>query len=295
MDAKFRAFQLDTNGSLFSFYKDNHYCLIEAKTPKGGIDVLLEDLRFHGKTRIDTLHITSWDIDHCDYASIIPILNKLRPDHIELPSYEPTSDEGQLCKSTILGYDLVHEKYKPNVKVLSKEYISSLSQASSRQANNVVYHSSYDSEKKNDMSLIKLFRSNGFNVLSLGDCESQHISNTLLATGDIIRTEVDILILPHHGADNGFITGTFLDAIKPHLAVCSSNHGNQYDHPNQAIRSLLSSRSIPLFTTKRGDVLAYHRKAQTQTRAVNLIANNEEKSSQVSFTPKRFKGNPINN
>jgi competence protein ComEC len=285
LETKFRAFQLDTAGSLFSFYKSGQYTLIEAKIPKSGIDSIIGDLNYHRKTRIDTLHITSWDTDHCSYGDLIQILNKLRPSLIEIPSYEPDSDTGKLCKKTIEGYDDIIQKYKPNVRIMSKDYISNLANATPLHTNNVVYHSHYNSDKKNDMSLIKLFRSNGFNVLSLGDCESQEIANYLLNTG-FIQTEVDLLILPHHGADNGFLTGEFLDKVKPKLAVCSSNNGNQYDHPKTNIRALFSTRNIPLMTTKRGDIIVIHEKDNTHSRAINLISNNEDKEPEVRFKPK---------
>lgn len=286
LETKFRAFQLETAGSLFSYYKSDYYTLIEARLPKGGIEEIIKDLKFHGKERIGTLHITSWDVDHCNYEDLIQILNKLRPNIIEVPSYEPTTDTGKLCKSTIEGYDDVHQRYKPNVKVISKEYISSLNNGTPFHTNDIVYHSQYGSDNKNDMSLIRLYRSNGFNVLSLGDCESQDIASYLLSTG-FITTEVDVLILPHHGADNGFVTGDFLDKVKPKIAVCSSNHGNQYDHPKPNIRALFSARNIPLMTTKRGDVIVIHEKDKTEARALNLVSNNEEKESDIHFTPKR--------
>jgi competence protein ComEC len=286
LETKFRAFQLDTAGSLFSFYKADYYTLIEARIPKAGIEAIIEDLKFHGKERIETLHITSWDTDHCSYGDLIQILNKLRPGVIEIPSYEPDSDTGKLCKKTIEGYDDIHQKYKPNVKIISKDYISKLPNATSFHTNDVVYHSHYDSDNKNDMSLIRLFRSNGFNVLSLGDCESQDIANYLLRTG-FITTEVDLLILPHHGADNGFITGDFLDKVKPKLAVCSSNTGNQYDHPRPNIRALFSNRNIPLMTTKRGDVIVLHEKEKKQSIAINFIGDSETIERKEHFIPKR--------
>jgi competence protein ComEC len=287
MVTKFRAFQLDSEGSLFSYFKPNQYFLIEARLPKGGLDVLREDLKYHGKTHVDVLHITSWDVDHCKYDDLVQILNHLRPNTIEIPSYLPESDTGKLCRRTLIGYDDIHQQYKPNVKVMSKEYISNLSNAQTGGSNNVVYHSTYDSDNKNDMSLIKLFRSEGFNVLSLGDCESQEIANYLLRAG-FITSEVDVLILPHHGADNGFLTGDFLDKVKPRIAVCSSNTGNQYEHPKPNIRALLSTRNIPLMTTKRGDVIVLHEENTTSSRALNLIGNNEEKEADITFTPKRF-------
>lgn len=46
---------------------------------------------------------------------------------------------------------------------------------------------------------------------------------------DILRNEVDILILAHHGADNGFTTPEFLQTLSPRLAICTSDYGNQYN------------------------------------------------------------------
>lgn len=287
METKFRAFQLDSEGSLFSYYKPNQYYLIEARLPKGGLSVLKKDLEFHGKSQVDVLHITSWDVDHCRYDELIQILNHLRPNIIEIPSYLPESDNGRLCRKTLIGYEDIHQQYTPNVRVMSKDYISKLENAQVRGSKNVVYHSKYESQNKNDMSLIKLFRSEGFNVLSLGDCESQEISNYLLRAG-FITSEVDVLILPHHGADNGFLTGEFLDKVSPRIAVCSSNTGNQYEHPKANIRALLSARGIPLMTTKRGDVIVVHEKNTTKSIAVNLLNNNEDKVPDTLFTPKRF-------
>ncbi|MFN8776591.1 MAG: hypothetical protein ACK5XV_07480 [Flavobacteriales bacterium] len=287
METKFRAFQLDSEGSLFSYYKPHQYVLIEARIPKGGLDLLKVDLEFHGKSRVDILHITSWDVDHCKYEDLVQILNHLRPNIIEIPSYLPDSDTGKLCRATLIGYDDIHQQYTPNIRVMSRDFISTLENAQVRDTSNVVYHSTYDNQNKNDMSLIQLFRSEGFNVLSLGDCESQDIANYLLRDV-LVTSEVDILILPHHGADNGFLTGEFLDKVSPRIAVCSSNTGNQYEHPKANIRALLSSREIPLMTTKRGDVIVFHEKNASKSRALNLISDNEDKLPDTLFTPKRF-------
>lgn len=289
---KFRAFQLDTPGSLFSFYKKNIYTLIEARLPKGttqqeSIELLRNDLSFHNKTEIDTLHITSWDSDHCTYNDLVQIINQFRPQTIEIPSYYPESDDGKLCRSLIMKYDAIHQKYAYNVKVISKDYINSLTEGKENETNDIVYHSLYQSENKNDMSLIRLFRSLGFNVLSLGDCESSDIAERLMA-GTIIKNEVDVLILAHHGADNGFTTAKLMDTLNPKIAICSSNYDNQYDHPRQEIRDILSQRNIPLMTTKRGDVIIYQLENMNTSVAVNMAGNNEIEESREGFIPKRF-------
>jgi len=287
---KFRAFQLETDGSLFSNYKNNVYTLIEARLPKGGLESLVDDLEIHSKQKIDVLHITSWDNDHCNYDDLIEILNQLRPEKIEIPSYLPESDMGKLCRKTISGYDRIHQERVINVQMIDQKFIRGLSQAREKSTNNILYEGDYLSLKKNDWSLIKLFRSLGFNVLSLGDCESSIVSDRLKKSS-ILCEELDVLILPHHGADNGFITGEFLDAVKPKIAICSSNNCNQYDHPRQNIRNLLSARGIPLMTTKRGDVIVGQFESQNFAEAYSYQGDNYEVHKQVRFNPKRYLSN----
>jgi len=284
---KLRAFQLDTDGSSFSFYKNNHYTLIEARIPKGGIGVLQHDLKIHYKTTIDALHITSWDTDHCNFDDLVQILNHFRPELIEVPDYEPESDLGKLSKDTLMKYDHIHQKNIHNVKVISKKYIQSLQTALPKETNNIVMESMYESTCKNDMSLIKLFRSAGFNVLSLGDCESSETAERLMKYA-LVNSEVDVLILPHHGANNGFISPEFLKKVNPKLAICSANHSNQYDHPKQEVRQMLFDAGIKLYTTKTGDVIITHTEGEEISKAINLMADNNSISSNFSFRPKKF-------
>jgi competence protein ComEC len=287
MKTRFRAYQLDSEGSLFSHYKPNCFTLIEARLPKEGIDVLRIELAECGKSRVDCLHITSWDQDHCKYADLIQILNKFRPNVIEYPDYAPDTDNGKLSKKTIESYDDVHEKYTPNCRPFNKTYFDSLTTAPKLGTNNIVYRPEFKAENSNDKSLIKLFRSNGFNVVSLGDLESSTIAERLAAC-EMFYEEIDVLILPHHGADNGFITGDFLDKINPKMAICSSNYDNQYDHPRDTIRSLLSNREIKLMTTKRGDIIITHSDSVTSSNAWNFVKNNEDLEEKFTFYPKRY-------
>jgi len=105
----------------------------------------------------------------------------------------PESDMGKLCRQILLKYDDIHQKHILNVKIVTKEYIQGLTVAPSLGSNDVVYQSAYDSNCKNDMSLLRLFRSEGFNVLSLGDCESVAFADRL-STYSTIKEEVDVLI-----------------------------------------------------------------------------------------------------
>jgi competence protein ComEC len=236
---------------------DGTYTLLEARLPIGGIDALIQDLKFHGKEQLDVLHITSWDVDHCDQIELGQILNNLRPNRIEVPGYEPDSEEGKSCRRILLHYDDIHQRRVHNTIEITPAYLATLKIASGWDTTNVLFSTDPSAPCKNDRSLIQLFRSSSFSVLSLGDRESSDIGQRLMRT-DIFKTEVDVLILPHHGADNGFITDEFLKTIKPQVAVATSNRGNEYDHPRPEIRSLLANNGIPLMTSKDGDDYVYH-------------------------------------
>ncbi len=163
------------------------------------------------------------------------------PIRVEYPGYEPSTECGKACKVAI-------EKYCAKVAdrkgvAITPTYIKSLNPSAHYGYRDVVYHPKTLVEKANDNSTVKLFRTGCFNVLSLGDVESEGIA-ALLKACKTACNEIDILILPHHGADNGFLTGDLLDELKPKLAVCAANNSNQYGHPAPMIRALLNSRGI---------------------------------------------------
>ena len=120
-------------------------------------------------------------------------------------------------------------------------------------------------------------------MLSLGDCEDPAIARRLINSR--IANETDVMILAHHGADNGFTTRELIDAIRPNIAICSSNYDNQFEHPNQSIRDLLYYSGITLFTTKTGDVIIECNEDNI-VRAYNLSADSTQISSVKKFHPK---------
>lgn len=286
---RFRAYQLDSAGSLFSYFLPGRFTLIEARLPKGGIEVLKSEMTECGVQSIDTLHVTSWDTDHMNFDDLTAILNQLRPNKIEAPAYTPESDGAKLCKKILDGYDDIHSKYVKNVQYYTREWIESLSAGTARGTNDIVYKSDFDGDNKNDKSLIKLFRSNGFNVASFGDCESRSISDRLTFNNSFMCTEMDIMILAHHGANNGFTNKDFLSATRPVFVVCSSNYDNQYEHPKEEIKEMLYELGISIFTTKTGDVVVYQESGTDKAIVYNLISDNTQVSSKKQFIPKRFR------
>lgn len=275
---RFRAYQLGSAGSSFSYCSGDKFVLIEGRYCEGNEASIEQELRICGLEQISTLHITSWDQDHCSPAQLEQILEKLKPVKVEYPGYLPHTDCGKDSLAIIKAYKV--KKATPTVISVTPEYIDSLDSASSYGYRNIIYWPKrVDSENANNNSTVKQFRSGCFNVLSLGDVESTQISSYLRRTRTI-NSEVDVMIMAHHGADNGFITSTFLKTVSPTLAIATSNYGNQFNHPKPEIRDLLHKRNVRLFTTKTGDVIVNSIGNHAgQFEVVNLKAGSTEVSS----------------
>jgi competence protein ComEC len=98
------------------------------------------------------------------------------------------------------------------------------------------------------------------------------------------------MILAHHGAHNGFTNDKLIKALKPSLAICSSNYGSTYDHPRQEVKDILHSNGVRLMTTKTGDIIVSSEGNHTgKFQATNLRSNSAEISSKQSFSAKKAK------
>lgn len=72
-----------------------------------------------------------------------------------------------------------------------------------------LYHPRWlDEQCANNNSTVKFFRRGSFNLLSLGDVECQNVS-AYLRRCEHLKRETDLMILAHHGADNGFTNKPF--------------------------------------------------------------------------------------
>jgi competence protein ComEC len=130
--------------------------------------------------------------------------------------------------------------------------------------------------------------------LSLGDVESSSIASRL-SKQKTIQKETDVMILAHHGADNGFTTSNFLKRTKPLVAIATSNYDNQFDHPKQNIRYLLHKYKIDLFTTKTGDIIIEStNKHNGHFKVTNLITGSTKVSSTKYYKSRKNKRLNVN-
>lgn len=287
---RFRAYQIGSPGSSFSYFDGSDFTLTEARITDLNRPRILEEMKECGVSKITTLHITSWDKDHCAVSDLDEILSSFFPKRVEYPGYSPHTDTGVECLKIIKDYKARNAKNQ--VVRIDPPHIDSLDSAKEFGYRNVLYWPrSINPSNSNDNSTVKLFRTGCFNVLSLGDLEDESIARKL-KNATAIRNETDVLILAHHGADNGFTTEKFLKTIKPSIAICLSDFGNKYDHPRQEIRDLLWELKTKLYTTKTGDIIIQSVDPHLDEFSVtNLIADSERESQgkdkQILYTSKK--------
>lgn len=274
---RFRAYQLTTKGSSFSYWDGTNFTLGEARYNQDNKNSIWHELKVCGMQRITTLHITSWDSDHCSSTELIQILLELKPIVIEYPGYEIHSEiQNQVdCLRIIENYIKLDGNNPKVLKAnkLDSSYISTLPSATSWDYKNILFNNKKDYPEPNNNSSIKLFKSGCFSVLSLGDLEKREISDWLTKFS-VIQNEVDILIMAHHGSDNGFTTNEFLNTINPKAAICLCDYGNQYSHPSKSVLGLLQTRGIEYYSTKSGDIIIESiNNHTTQYKLWNFISN----------------------
>lgn len=290
---RFRAYRLGAAGSSFSYYADGCFKVIEGRLTDISEPQLLREMAICNVSRASCLHITSWDQDHCAPGELQRLLQLTKPATIECPGYEPQTDCAKQCQNVIRAYRLgAAAERSVAVKYITPEFICGLGSASDVAFSDIFYHPRVLSgDNCNDNSTVKLLRSGIFNVLSLGDLENPSLAKSL-ARQRILKSETDVMILAHHGADNGFTDRDFLRAVRPRIAICSSNRENQHDHPRDEIRRLLQDEEIPLCTTKGGDVIVESlpdEKGGHTGRCLvkDLMADSEEIREAHRFTSKK--------
>jgi len=279
IQTRFRAYQLGSAGASFSYFSGDKFVLIEARYTETNAASIEAEMRACGVETISTLHITSWDQDHCSPSQLEEIIERFSPKKIQYPGYVPHTSSGKSSLAIIEAYKT--QATKPRVVGITPEYIERLDEAPSYGYRDILYWpKEIDPDNANNNSTVKQFRSGSFNVLSLGDVESTNISS-FMRRCRTVNSEVDVMIMAHHGADNGFTTSAFLKNVRPTLAIATSNYSNQFDHPKPKIRELLHKNKVRLFTTKTGDVIVRSTGNHTgQYEVINLKAGSTEVSSQ---------------
>jgi beta-lactamase superfamily II metal-dependent hydrolase len=120
-----------------------------------------------------------------------------------------------------------------------------------------------DSELKNGGSIIARFTCGGWSVLFTGDAVGRHLNSPpgtcIAGEGWLVDNikpadlESDVLVAPHHGADNS-CSERFLGAVHPAWVIFSSGH--KFSHPRAAAAERCIAAGVKkehILRTDRGD------------------------------------------
>jgi competence protein ComEC len=118
---RFRAYQLGQAGASYSYFDGQHFTLVKGMATDVNIKQVFPELEECGRTSIDTLHITSWDNDHCSASGLEWILRTLKPTRIEYPGYPPHTDCARGCLEAIRAYRAERARVNTSVTVQSMD------------------------------------------------------------------------------------------------------------------------------------------------------------------------------
>ncbi len=103
----------------------------------------------------------------------------------------------------------------------------------------------------NNVSVVLLGSVGDYRFLLAGDVE-EAIDSSLLAES---LPRLDLLKVAHHGSRTA-TTQTFVDAVRPRIAIASAGTGNPYGHPARATLARLSAAGARVFRTDRDGSVA---------------------------------------
>jgi competence protein ComEC len=98
---------------------------------------------------------------------------------------------------------------------------------------------------QNSDSMVLRVEVEGASILFTGDIEIE-AEEDLVFLGDSLQS--DVLKVPHHGSRTS-ISGSFIDAVNPGLAVISAGRNNYFNHPHKSALDTYQNRGIRVLRT----------------------------------------------
>lgn len=193
-----------------------------------------ECLQLSGVTAVDALVITHLHADHV--GGIEGVLNTTTPEQI----FYSTSADPTYQPATTDVPDDAHQIKEPQVHVIDH---AQQDQEHPVQVRWSIISANQQSSTENNASAVvflEIYRHGGVaTALFTGDIEEDETAKLL--ADDRIPSDIDILKLPHHGAQNG---GTALiEHTDPQIALIGVGLDNSYGHPHQDILDALGGQT----------------------------------------------------
>lgn len=196
-----------------------------------GKEVVLKTLKGKGIRKIDKLILTHGDYDHIGAAS--SIVGDINIDEVlyGVGVVEKEFEQQMLTQihQQKIPIQFVKEGLKWRVK---EEQFYILSPTGSEQ-------------NTNDRSIVLYAIISGVRFLFTGDFEKE---GEIRIIENYRNLPVDILKVGHHGSKTS-TSATFLDHIRPKVAIISAGRNNRYGHPHQDVMEELEKRNIRIVRT----------------------------------------------
>lgn len=179
-----------------------------------GTRVLLPYLQARGITHLDQLIVSHSDNDHSGGA--ISILKKLQVDQLlsSLPEHHPITQHTKQSSRCVAGQSW-------NWDGISFEILHPVP---------VIYTS--DKWKPNALSCTLKISSKSHAMLLTGDIEAVQEDQLIHRIPE--KLVADVLLVPHHGSGTSS-SASFLQMVKPSLALFQLGYLNRYHHPKDAV------------------------------------------------------------
>lgn len=248
---RFRAYCLGGSGVSYSYAVDDNFTLVGARYNEANRFNIKSEMSIMGCRSITKLHISSWDKEYCNPKELERLLSELKPLSIEMPGYNPNPRMKSAIESRKIIEKYVDETSYCVAREYKPAYVNGLKPTNNKRYTDLVYNPMEIKKNPNENSIVKLFRRGRFTVLNLGNCESANIFQRL-ERSKIVLAEVDILVVAKHCVENGFISSSIVDVIKPQMIVSYSDDDGYYKNNNRNFENYLGDS---LYTVEDSDIV----------------------------------------
>ena len=182
--------------------------------------------------------------------------------HFRLPDYEETLEEivdfavnQFIIEKEYTEFINLAQKQKSNIIYVKKGDLIKLGSATIK----ILFPDEIlipDNEKNNNALVFKLNYKN-ISILFTGDIEEKAEKKILdLYQSNLKELECTILKVAHHGSKTSSIQ-TFLDIVKPKIALIGVGEDNNFGHPNEGVIQRLNDIGCKIYRTdKNGEITA---------------------------------------
>lgn len=274
---RFKAYAMPNGGISMSYLVDSSFTLIEARYNADNISKIKSEMELAGCTEIDLLHISSWDSECCNYEELVRLLDEMQPLEIEIPAYEPSDENGKMCRKLIREFC-----NRPNLTELFEAGHKSLEDPSSlpdADFTDIIFSPMKNYQDDEDNSIIKIFRQGKFSLLNVSRSNRAEEVLELLRKTDLVSS-VDILII--YGWEESkmcnFVSRQFIDEVNPNLITLA---GKEPQLMIKKSNNNLDDRGIRYRKTEQGDILVKYgimsRKENVNLENNDVVGNGEYK------------------